>query len=159
MTPVTRRDTGIAHHAIPPDPGNRRAIKMRSEGRLIQLQQIGKQRCSTIQCRRNKGWLTSRHHEAREWAHILAYVAAEDPVAHQRSEFACDPALILDGEIADAAAGIERVGRRESVRGASYQAALAASTHGFTMRRVIVIELHVRQKLAQEEITASLRMN
>ena len=56
-----------------------------------------------------------------------AVVAAVDPVAHQRPQLARDRALVLDGQVADAAPRIEPVGRREGVGRADVEAAAAAA--------------------------------
>src|SRR6185437_15398336 len=45
-----------------------------------------------------------------------AIVAAIDPVAHQRAQLVRDRAVVLDGEIGDAARRIEPIGCREGVR-------------------------------------------
>ena len=49
-------------------------------------------------------------------AHRQAIVAAVDAVAHRGAQLARDRALVLDGEIGDAAPRIEPVGRRETPR-------------------------------------------
>src|ERR1700730_1013683 len=64
-----------------------------------------------------------------------AVVAAVDAVADERAQLARDRALVLDGEIRDAAPRIELVGRGKRGGGAHVQAgAAAAAVIGF--RRV-----------------------
>ena len=54
--------------------------------------------------------------------HGEAVVTAEDAVAHRRTEALCDMSLMLDGEIGDAGACVDAVGRGESMRGAYIEA-------------------------------------
>src|SRR5690606_18410572 len=57
----------------------------------------------------------------------LAVVAAEDAVAHQRPQRLVDRALVLDGQVADAAARVEQVGRHDRAGRAHLDAARAAA--------------------------------
>ena len=61
------------------------------------------------------------------WAHGEAVVAAIDAVAHGRAEFMRDRALMLDGEVGDAAARVELVGRGEGVGRADVEAGAAGA--------------------------------
>src|SRR5687768_2537424 len=58
----------------------------------------------------------------------LAVVAAVDPVADQRPQLLGDGALVLDGEVGDAAAGIQLVGAADRLCRADVDAAFAGST-------------------------------
>ena len=60
-------------------------------------------------------------------AHGEAIVAAEHAVADRGAELGGDVALVLDGQVGDAAARIELVGRGEGVGRANVEAALAAA--------------------------------
>src|SRR5690606_36626581 len=57
----------------------------------------------------------------------LAVVAAEDAVAHERPQVLVDRALVLDGEVADAAARIEHVWPEDRLRRTDVDAARAAA--------------------------------
>src|SRR5258708_5607057 len=48
---------------------------------------------------------------------------------------------------------------KSSVRRAGYQDALAAPTHGCTVRRIVLVDLLISQTFAHEKVTASVGMN
>ena len=78
-----------------------------------------------------------------------AIVAAVDPVAHGLAEFGRDVALVLDGEVRDAAPGIEPVGGGERVGRADVEAAAAgAATVGLG---VVGREVEGGEQFAEEE--------
>ena len=56
--------------------------------------------------------------ETLEGADILTNIAAEDPVAQQRAQRSVNAALMLNRQVADAAAGIQHMRLREGVGGA-----------------------------------------
>ena len=56
-----------------------------------------------------------------------AVVTAEHPVAHERPQGGVDTALVLNGQIGNAPAGIELVGCRKRVRRANIQTGLAGT--------------------------------
>ena len=60
-------------------------------------------------------------------ARQLAVVAAIDAIAHGRAKFLGDHAVVLDRQVADAAPGIELVGRHDGLRGAHIDARRAAA--------------------------------
>jgi hypothetical protein len=60
-------------------------------------------------------------------AYQLAVVAAEDAVADQGPQFLVDRALVLNGEIADAAARVEPVGGGDGTRRANVDTAAAGA--------------------------------
>src|SRR5262249_60426701 len=60
-------------------------------------------------------------------AHREAVVAAVDAVTHEGTQLAWDRALVLDGEVGDAAPRIEAVGRGECRGRAHVEAGAAAS--------------------------------
>ncbi len=60
-------------------------------------------------------------------AYQLAVVAAEDAIAHQRTQFERYGTVMLDGQVGDAAACIELIGTNEGVRRADIEAGPAAA--------------------------------
>ena len=62
-------------------------------------------------------------------ADVLADVAAEDVAPHAVPALLGDGALDLDGQVADAARGVEDVGGREGAGGTRVQAGGAAPAH------------------------------
>jgi hypothetical protein len=87
-------------------------------------------------------------------AHVLADVAAEDVAAHALAPLLRTRALHLDGEGADAACGVEDVGRDEGARGAGVEArgARAAQVGARRVRG----QVEVGDDLAEEEPGAVL---
>ena len=61
------------------------------------------------------------------WTHFLAHIATEDPVAHARPQRPRDRPAQLDGQVGDAASGIQHVRRDKSLGRAGLQAAGAAA--------------------------------
>src|SRR6185312_17181056 len=78
-----------------------------------------------------------------------AIVAAIDAVAHGHAEFLGDMALVLDGEIGDAAPRIEPVGRRKGLCRADIETVAAAAA--MILFRRIGGEIERREDLAEEE--------
>ena len=60
-------------------------------------------------------------------ADVLADVAAEDVASHAVAQVLGDGAALFDGEIGNAAVGIELVGREKRVRGTGVEAASAGA--------------------------------
>src|SRR5439155_21599269 len=69
-------------------------------------------------------------------AHVLANVAAEEPFADLRPQVFRDARLQLDGQVADAPAGVEDTGPRERLRRAGLQALRTGPTVADVRRRV-----------------------
>ena len=69
------------------------------------------------------------------WTDRQAIIAAVDSVADRRAQFTWDGSLVLDGEIRDAAARIEPIGRGERGGGADVDAG-AAGAAMIRLRRV-----------------------
>jgi hypothetical protein len=65
--------------------------------------------------------------EAVPRADVEAFVAAVNAVADEGAEFRGDGAFEFDGEVGDAAAGVELVGRGDGAGGAGVEAALASA--------------------------------
>ena len=83
--------------------------------RVVEPGQFGERRRAQRRARR-KLRLAAGVREFVPRADRQAIVAAVDAVAHQRPQLARDRALVLDGEIGDAAPRIEPIGRRETRR-------------------------------------------
>ena len=78
-----------------------------------------------------------------------AVVAAVDAVADPAAQFARDRAFVLDGEVGDAAPGVEPVGRRKGAGRADVEAGPAGSAMvGF---RLVGRELEIGQDRAEEQ--------
>ncbi len=89
-------------------------------------------------------------------ADVLADVAAENVASQTLAQRLGDRALELDRQVADAARGVEHVGRREGLRGAGVEARGAAAAHVGAGR--VGGHLEVGDELAQEEPGALLRV-
>ena len=82
--------------------------------------------------------------------HQLAIVAPENAVAHRRAQFHGDAAAQLDGEIGDAAPGVQLVGADDGAGGAGIDApAAAAAVRG---SRRVDRQRQVGVQLAEEKI-------
>ena len=112
---IADRDQHVAQKTVAADALDRAFRKQRAEAGIVEPRQFGKSRRA--------------QHFARFELHLAAglgefvprtdreaIVAAVDAVAHQRAQFARDGALVLDGEIRDAAPRIEPIRRRETRR-------------------------------------------
>src|SRR5262249_48079828 len=87
--------------------------------------------------------------------HLLANVAAEQPVAQLRPELFGDRAGMLDGEIRDAPPGIEHVGVGEGLRRTGVQ---TRATRPATVRLLISwLELGRGEDDPDEEVRAEIR--
>jgi len=83
----------------------------------------------------------------------LAVVAAIDAIAHERSQRHGNAAAMLDGQVGDAAPGIELVRRDDRLRGADVDAAstTAAVLVARCIRRHARLQRQVGQNLAEEK--------
>ncbi len=79
----------------------------------------------------------------------LAIVTAENTVAHRGSQFGRDRARCLYGEVADAAARIQRIGCGDRLCRTDVQAGLAAAT--VIARRCVDCERQIGVDLAEQE--------
>ena len=87
-------------------------------------------------------------------AHGQAIVAAIDAVAHRRAEFVRNVALVLDGEIGNAAPRIDAIGRGEGFGRAGVEAfAAAAAMIGFGS---VGLQLQRREHRAQKQPGAEI---
>src|SRR5690554_5430962 len=93
---------------------------------------------------------------ARERAHLLADVAAEDPVADQGPQLTGDGASLLDGQVRDAAACIHdrctgNVASEQRARGTCVYTG-AACTAMVAGERLVVVELELDEQCAEEHV-------
>ena len=100
--------------------------KQPPEAGVVEPDQLGQARRAQILARQQLR-LARHPRELVPGAHREAVVAAVDPIADRLPELPRDVPLVLDGEIGDAAPGIELVGRREGVGRADVQAGAAAA--------------------------------
>src|SRR5262249_43329658 len=83
-----------------------------------------------------------------------AVVAAVDAVAEQRAQLRVDRSLMFDGEIGDAAAGIDAVGRGKGLGRAGIEAGAALAT--MVGLGPVVRQLSGKQEFAEEQPGAEL---
>ena len=113
---VADGDQHVAHEAVAPDALDGRARKQRAEAGIVERGELGQarrradRRAASAPSRACFGELVPR-------ADRQAIVAAIDAVADQRPQRRIDRALVLDGEIGDAAPRIETVGRGKAGSG------------------------------------------
>src|SRR5579859_2657224 len=88
------------------------------------------------------------------WTDILADIAAEDVVPDAGTHFCRDLPAFFDGQIRNAARGIELVGLNQRVRGTRLNAARAASAA--VRRRQVRLKIERGQNHAQENPRAQL---
>src|SRR5688572_7208087 len=120
-------DRGVADHAVTADPLDWRTGEQLPERRIVELEQVGERRRGELGPRQEGAVGAGRVGEAVPRADRQAIVAAIDAVADRLPEFLGDRALMLDGEIGDAAARIELERRRKRVGRADVEAARAAA--------------------------------
>jgi len=123
---IADRDQHVAQKAIAADALDRAFTEQRAEARVVEPRQFGERR-RALRVTRGKLQLAAGLGEFVPWTDRETIVAAVDAVAHQRTQFARDGALVLDGEIGDAAPRIEPVRRRESVGRADVEASVAGA--------------------------------
>ena len=119
-------DEHVAQKTVAADALDGRAGKLGAEGGFVEDGEVRERRRGKIVAGL-QFHLAGRLRELVPRADGEAIVAAIDAVAHGGAEFARDRAGMLDGEIGDAAAGIEAVGRREGLGRADIEAGLAGA--------------------------------
>ena len=123
---ISRRDQNIAHEARGADPLHGVARKQDPKAALIKAKQRFEPRRTEffarleLQFPRGSGEFVPR-------ADREAIVAAIDAIADGRAEFFRDMALVLDGEVGDAAPRVEHVGLRERLCRADVEAGPAGA--------------------------------
>ena len=143
---IGKRDGRIAAEAGGLGPQERRAGEAAAQLVVRHLEHRARPR---IRCRRRERRLARHGRLAVPRARALAEVAAELPLAHPRPELGLDLAAMLDGEVRDAPAGVEHVGRHEGLGGAGVETG-AARAAAIRQRR-IALELGGGQQHADEE--------
>src|SRR5215469_6142240 len=86
----------------------------------------------------------------------LARIAAELPRPEPALQRGIDVATVLDGQVRDAASGVEHVGRHEGLRGAGIEAGAAAPAA--VGQRLVRVEVRGGQEHSNEEPGAELGM-
>ena len=150
---IADRDQHIAHETVAADALDRALGEQRAEAGVVEPRQFGErrraQRLARLELRLAAGLGELVPRTDRE-----AIVAAVDAVAHQRAQFARDRALVLDGEIGDAAPRIEPVRRRESGGRADVEAGVAGAA--MIVRRRVGRQLERGEDRAEEQPGAEL---
>ena len=153
---VADRDQHIAQKTVAADALDRAFREQRAEAGIVEPRQFGErrraQRLAGLQLH-----LAAGLGEFVPWTDRQAIVAAIDAVAHQRAQFARDGALVLDGEIGDAAPRIEPVWRRESVGRADVEAGVAGAA--MIARRRVGRQIERGEDGAEEQPGAELERN
>src|SRR3990167_3226856 len=91
--------------------------------------------------------------EAVPRADDLAVIATEHPVADQRAQIFGDRAFQFDGQVRNAAPGVQHIGADEGIGRANVQARSAASAM-FGAVRWIDWQRQIDKEFAEEEVTA-----
>ena len=123
---IAERHGQIAQPAFMTDAPDRRALGAGQEGRFIPGEELD-QRCVGKPSAGPKVRLRGQLGKAVPGAGQLAVVAAVDAVADERAQGFRDAAVVFDGEIGDAAAGVEPVGRHDGPGGAGRETGAAAA--------------------------------
>src|SRR5690554_3631861 len=90
--------------------------------------------------------------------HQLAVITTKHPIAHGRAQFFRNTALELNGEIADAAPGIQYTSAHERIGRAHFEAGRAAATViGF--KGWVYRQWRAGEYFSQKKERARLRMN
>ena len=110
---VADRDQHIAHEPVAADALDRRFGESRAERGIVEPRQIGERGRAQFVARGEFGFAAGLR-ELVPRADREAIVAAIDAVADRFAKLVRDRALVLDGEIGNAAPRIELVGRRET---------------------------------------------
>ena len=120
-------DQDVADEAVAAGALDRRAGEPRAERRIVEAGEV--RRAAAPRDRRAARSFASRPglRELVPGADGQAIVAAEDPVADARPQLRRDMALVLDGQVGDAAPRIEPIGRRKGVGRADVEAAPAGA--------------------------------
>jgi len=100
--------------------------------------------------RRRKVRLAARQRPMVPRTDLLAYVATEDPIAQRRPQVRRDGTGQLDGQIADAAAGVELPGIDQRAGGTSVEARPAGPAVARLDRRVVA-QRFGRQQCGEKE--------
>ena len=127
---ISDRDHDIPDKPVAPDPLDRRAGKNFAESSVVELRQIGQQGRGQFGPG-VKGRIPRGAGELVPGTNGQAVVAAIDAIADGAAEFMWDVALMLDGEIRNAAPCIEPVGCDDSLLRAEVNAARAGAAMAF----------------------------
>ena len=126
---IPDRDQDIADESVTPRPLHGGSGKPAPERRVVEARQFG-ERAGRKSSRWPEPGLAAGLGELVPGADRKTIVAAEDPVADAGAQFGGDVVLVLDGQIGDAAPGIEPVGRRESVGRADCRGSAGRTRNG-----------------------------
>ena len=91
------------------------------------------------------------------WADFEAFIAPEDPVAHQGAELLRDGTRVFNGEVSQASSRIQNIGLGKGLGGTDFQTTGAGTAVIFGWG--IGIDFQVRQKAAEEEPRTVCRMD
>src|SRR5262249_17996734 len=109
---IADRDQHIAHEPVATRALDRRLRKHLSERRVVETGEIGEPRNRQF-LTRGEFALAAGLREFVPGAYRETIVATEDAIADRAAKLPRNRSLVLDGEVGDAAARIESVGRRK----------------------------------------------
>src|SRR5258708_3739991 len=145
---VAQRDRDVAQPSLVADAPDRRALEAPQEFFFGPREELD-ERCAIERVTHREVGIVDGAGVFVPGADELAIVAAVNAVSHERAQLFRDRAVMLDGEIRDAAARIELVGRDDRPRGTYVDAAVArAAVLG---GGCILLQIEVREELAEEE--------
>src|SRR5207248_2613944 len=150
---ITERHGEIARPALVADAVDGRATHALLELRLAPAEQL-RQRCGIQAMAHLEIRVRGRARELVPRTHELAVVAAVDAIADRPAQLDRNGAVVLDGEIGDAAPRIQPPGGDDRTGGAGRDARLAAAAVG--AGALIDGQRQVRQDLAEKEPRAPL---
>ena len=151
---VPKHQRGIAHQPLTFRTPEGRAAKTPAELGIRQRDKFHRVKRFQVRPRLQVRFAAPRR-LAVPRAHLLAHVAAEQPVADSGPQFVRDRAAQLDGQVADAAPRVELIGRDERVGRTGVQARGAGAAVVGREGRV-GLEREIEQQGAEEEIAAQL---
>ena len=115
----------VAHEAVAADALDRALGEERAEGRVVQRGELGQRRAAAAPSRACSAVSRPSCGELVPGADRQAVVAAVDAVAERGAVALRDRPGVLDGQVREAGARIELIGRREGVRRADVEAGAA----------------------------------
>ena len=126
LAAVADGDEDVAHETVAPGALDGGLRECDPKGGIVEPSERREAR-RVQRLARREGRLGMGARELVPRADGQAVVATIDSVAHGRAQGARDVALVLDGEVGDAAARVDPVGRREGIRRADVEAAAAGA--------------------------------
>src|SRR5690606_15150429 len=113
---VAEDESRVARHPDAAGPLDGAPLRIAGEARVIHLQELGERTLPARVCAKGRGLLFGRQLRAVERADVLTRVAAEQPAPERRAQRLWHRPALLDGEVGDAAPGIELTRGDERLR-------------------------------------------